>query len=166
MKKTLFALSMLLPLAMMNDANAQRANHTKKDVGTRIEETYDNAVKEAKKDTREMKNKIEKHHKKDKHDKKTKDKKGMKPNQEEINKDYEKAIKKIEKSQFNDDQKKLLTQQAMENRDLAVKQLNERAELMKKHRDARMNDKGFLNAAKADKANKKAVKEVSELLDD
>lgn len=39
MKKILFALSMLLPLAMMNDANAQRANHTRKDVGTRIEET-------------------------------------------------------------------------------------------------------------------------------
>ena len=90
----------------------------------------------------------------------------MKFNQEEINKDYEKAVKKIEKSQFSADQKKLLMQQAQENRDLAIKQLNDRAELMKKHRNARMNDEGFFNAMKSDKANKKAVKEVSELLDD
>ena len=89
----------------------------------------------------------------------------MKHEQDEINEDYNKALKKINKSTFNADQKKMLTSQAAENRDLAVKQLKERTDLMKKHRDARMNSDGFKAAVKAEHANKKAVKEVREILD-
>ena len=80
---------------------------------------------------------------------------------EDIREDYDKAIKKIEKSSFNEEQKKFLSQQAAANRDLATTQLQARYEQMTKNREARS---GFQDAIRANKDNRKAVKEVDDIL--
>lgn len=142
MKKLNLLFAMALPLAMMgniDNASAERANHTKKDVLV---------VANAEKNPMQMKM----------------DEK-LKHQEKEINEDYEKAIKKINKSTFNDEQKKMLISQAKENKTLAMKQNKERIEIMKKHWNQRMMDDGFKAAMEAEKANKKAVKEVKEIID-
>lgn len=163
MKKLLFALSMVLPLAMMSNANAQRPNHTKKDVSTQISETYDKAVdstKEAMHNTKEdMSRQI------DKMNKKPSPEKWLNHQNKEIDEDYSKAVKKINKSTFNQDTKNLLMKQAAENKDLAMKQAKERSDMMKKHWDARKNMDGFKKSMHDEGANRKAVKEVRDIID-
>lgn len=166
MKKLNFVLALALPLAIMSnidDAAAQRANHTKKDVTTTISETYDNAVESTKEAYHHVKDSLS--GKTDKMKKKCNFEEKLNHENKEISEDYDKAIRKINKSAFNADQKKLLMTQAQENKDLAMKQVKERFDMMKKHMDERMKDTSFKAAVKADKANKKAVKEVREILD-
>lgn len=81
----------------------------------------------------------------------------------EINEDYNEAIEKIGKSSFSNDQKDLLAAQAKENKDLAMKQLKEKTDLLSKHMEAR---KGMKDSIMAEKANRKAVKEVKKILMD
>lgn len=160
MKKLNLLFAMALPLAIMgniDNANAERANHTKKDVPV-VENTKKNPA-----EMKDMKKDMPEHH--GKMDKKMKHDEKLKHQEKEINEDYEKATKKINKSTFNDEQKKMLMNQAKENKNLAMKQNKERMDMMKKHWDQRMNDEGFKAAMKAEKANKKAVKEVKEIID-
>ena len=76
-------------------------------------------------------------------------------------KDYDKAIKRIEESSFTEEQKKLLTDQAAANRDLAISQAQAEADQTTKNRAARS---GFDSAVRASKKNRKAVKEVDDIL--
>lgn len=80
---------------------------------------------------------------------------------EDIREDYDKAIKKIEESSFTEEQKKLLTDQAAANRDLAISQAQAEADQTAKNRAARS---GFDSAVRASKKNRKAVKEVDDIL--
>ena len=89
----------------------------------------------------------------------------MKEQSKEINEDYSKAMRKIDNSGFNAEQKELLKKQAAENRDFSMKQMAERQKMMEKHMQARkaMNMQDMMQ----DKANRKAVKKVSKIgLDD
>ena len=95
------------------------------------------------------KNKMNKHHQ------------NIQEESEEINQAYLKAIKKIQKSDFNDEQKVLLTMQAEENKNLALKQLQERGALNKKHMQQRA--KADFQPLMKEKANKKAVKKVDDI---
>lgn len=79
----------------------------------------------------------------------------------EIDEDYNEALYKIKKSQLSEDAKELLKKQAEENRDFAVEQAEDRADLMKKHREAR---EEYRDEIMRDKANRKAVKEVMDIL--
>lgn len=79
----------------------------------------------------------------------------------EINEDFDEANYKIEKSQLSADQKNILKKQAKENRDLALKQAKERSDLMKEQRQAR---EAFRDDIMKDKSNRKAVKEVNDIL--
>lgn len=80
---------------------------------------------------------------------------------EDIREDYDKAIKRIEESSFTEEQKKLLTDQAAANRDLAISQAQAEADQTTKNRAARS---GFDSAVRASKKNRKAVKEVDDIL--
>lgn len=166
MKKLNLVMALALPLAIMSNidnAAAQRANHTKKDVGTAISEKYDNATESAKEIHKDAKHKAS--HKTEKMNKKHGFEEKLNHENQEINEDYEKAVKKINKSSFNDAQKKMLMNQAEENKKLAMDQAKARMELMKKHMNQRMENESFKSAMHTDKANKKAVKEVREILD-
>lgn len=67
----------------------------------------------------------------------------------------------IKKSQLPDNLKELLRDQAEENRSLALEQAEDRAELMKKHKAAR---EEYRDEFMKDKSNRKAVKEVMNIL--
>lgn len=82
---------------------------------------------------------------------------------QEIDEDYNEAIEKIGKSSFSNDQKDVLANQAKANKELALKQANERKELLMKQMEARKEMKATM---KAEKANRKAVKEVNKILMD
>lgn len=172
MKKLLFVLSLALPFALSNisDASAQRKNSTEKDVPNKVEQAYDATVDGTKKAYESTKNAVvemtnEISEKFDKKDKKHSPDEWMKKENHDINEDYEKALRKINKSSFSQDQKNMLMKQASENKNLAIKQIKEKSDLMKKHWDARKNSEGFKKAMKEEKANRKAVKEVREILD-
>ncbi len=164
MKKLLLATALALPLLLSANAQAQRANHTKKDVSTQISETYDKAADKTKEAMHDMKDGVSK--KMDQMKKKHSPEHKMKEEQKEIAENYDKAVKKINKSSFNQDQKNMLLKQAAENRDLMTKQLQDRSNLMTKHWDARKNADGFPTAARSEKDNRKAVKAVRKILDD
>ena len=76
-----------------------------------------------------------------------------------ITEEYDDAIAEIKKSSFSAEQKAMFEQQAAENRDLATKQLQERADLMKKHQDA-------VSAMAIDSAMHKDLEEVVEEIRD
>ena len=80
---------------------------------------------------------------------------------EDINDDYQKAIKKIDKSSFNEEQKKLLTAQAEANRNLATAQIKAVSEQMTKNRNERAS---FKEAIRASRENRKAVREIDDIL--
>ena len=80
---------------------------------------------------------------------------------EDINDDYQKAIKKIDKSSFNEEQKKLLTAQAEANRNLATAQIKAVSEQMTKNRNERVS---FKEAIRASRENRKAVREIDDIL--
>lgn len=148
MKKLSYLLSVILPIALLfgiSDANAQRKNDTKKDVNVESSMEKPNAKMP----------KTEKMHK-GKHDKGYK----LEKQNREINEDYDEAVEKIGKSSFSAEQKQALTKQAAENRDLAMKQAKEKHDLRMKHWKAR---EGMKDAMKAEKHNRKAVKEVDDI---
>ena len=86
---------------------------------------------------------------------------GAKDKLEDINDDYQKAIKKIDKSSFNEEQKKLLTAQAEANRNLATAQIKAVSEQMTKNRNERAS---FKEAIRASRENRKAVREIDDIL--
>ncbi len=79
----------------------------------------------------------------------------------DITEQYDKAIYKIEKSQLNENLKNMLRQQANENKNLATKQAEEINMLRKKHQAAR---ESYRAEFMKDKSNRKAVKEVDDIL--
>lgn len=186
MKKLFSILAMALPLAaaaQVGDAMAQRANHTKKDVPVAYTDASDNTVRnsdEAYKNAKYHDKKLHKKHhdenkggfdKKEhkKHKEKMKD--GKHPghmfgeDREEIEEKYSKAMRSIEKSSFSQRQKEMLVTQAKENRDLALRQIEERTSLVKEHMKEFNASEEFKNEVKADEANKKAVKKIGKILD-
>lgn len=186
MKKILYTLAMALPLAMtahLDDANAQRANHTKKDVPVAYEDAASSDAEKLKKESKHEKKMEKKHHKdndgkhhkdhKDhKNNKEHKDHKGKKHHNEkmledkaEVEKNYDKAVKKINESSFDKEQKKLLLKQADENKELALRHIKERSELAGKHWDERQAKDGLKDKAMADKSNRKAIKKVRDIMD-
>ena len=138
MKKMLYVMSAILPivlLANLSEAQAQRKNTTEKDMKAAVEMV-------------------------DKKDAKIKH--WMSEETNEINEDYSKAVKKINKSTFSDTNKEILKTQAQHNKDLMLKQLQDRGDLMMKHWQER---EGMRNEMMQSKENRKAVKEVNEILD-
>ena len=174
MKKFFSILAMALPLAMtahMDNANAQRANHTKKDVPVAYEDAARSDTEKLKKESKHEKKSEKKHHK-DNDGKHHKDHKGKKHHKEkmledksEVEKNYDKAVKRINESSFDKEQKKLLLKQADENKELALRHIKERSELAGKHRDERLAENGLKDKAMADKSNRKAIKKVRNIMD-
>lgn len=177
MKKLFSILALALPLAMtahLDDANAQRANHTKKDVPVAYEDSARSDTEKLKKESKHEKKAEKKHHKDNdgKHNKDHKDHKGKKHHKEkmledkaEVEKNYDKAVKKINESSFDREQKKLLLKQADENKELALRHIKERSELAGKHWDERQAKDGLKDKAMADKSNRKAIKKVRDIMD-
>lgn len=138
MKKMFYVISAVLPvvlLANLSEAQAQRKNSTDK----------------------EMKAAVEMVDKKD-----AKIKHWMSEENNEIVEDYNKAIKKIDKSSFSAANKDILKTQAQHNKELMQKQIQERGDLMMKHWQER---EGMRAEMKQSKENRKAVKEVNDILD-
>ena len=79
----------------------------------------------------------------------------------DIEEDYNKALRRIDKSSFNQEQKDLLKKQAQQNRDFALKQVNDRQQLMQQQMQARQNLD--MRAMTEHKANRKALKSVSRI---
>ena len=79
----------------------------------------------------------------------------------EIDKDYHKAIEKLDKSSFNEEQKKVLEAQAEANRKLATEQAQAVAAQKAKNMEERAS---MGDAIKSDKDNKKVIKEIDEIL--
>ena len=79
----------------------------------------------------------------------------------EIDKDYDKAIKKLDKSSFSDEQKKILEAQAEANRKLATEQAQAVAAQKAKNMEERA---AMGDAIKSDKDNKKVIKDIDEIL--
>lgn len=127
-------------------------------------EKYNNAKKYVKEKTGDAEDHIKdkKAEHKDRHDKKMKNKGHWLENERhDIDEDYQEALYKIKKSQLPDNLKELLRDQAEENRSLALEQAEDRAELMKKHKAAR---EEYRDEFMKDKSNRKAVKEVMNIL--
>ncbi len=80
---------------------------------------------------------------------------------EDVTEDYNEAIKKINESSFTAEQKSILTAQAAANRDLMSSQINAVSQQMRKNMQQRAN---FRDAIKASRENKKAVKEIDDIL--
>lgn len=68
----------------------------------------------------------------------------MQHQMDEINAHYQKALHKIAKSSFSKELRNLLSEQAAENRDLALRQLKEKMDLCAKHACERMQFQGEL----------------------
>lgn len=184
MKKLFSVLALALPLAVASqtgDALAQRANHTKKDVPVTYTDQNEDSVRSSD-EIRKQDKHDKKLHKKHHDDKGGFDKKEHKKNKdkmkegkhrdhmfgedrEEIEEDYSKAIRSIDKSSFNQKQKEMLTAQAKENRDLAVRQIEERVDMAKKHMNELKDSEGFKKAMQENKDNKKALKKIGKILD-
>ena len=127
-------------------------------------EKYNNAKKYVKEKTGDAEDHIKdkKAEHKDRHDKKMKNKGHRLENERhDIDEDYQEALYKIKKSQLPDNLKELLRDQAEENRSLALEQAEDRAALMKTHKAARAE---YRDEFMKDKSNRKAVKEVMNIL--
>ena len=155
----------------VENAQAQRKNHTKADVA--VAQAQDSATTNCNcmsdDDDCSCQKMLKKKHKKDKKmkkhhkDKKHKDKKHhdwLKNEVDDIEKDYDKAIEKIEGSSFSDHNKEILRQQAQDNKDLAIKQAKEINELRMQQREAR---KAMADEITAEKDNRKAIEEISDI---
>ncbi len=79
----------------------------------------------------------------------------------DIAEQYDMAIYKIEKSQLDENIKNMLKKQADENKNLVMKQAEEIDDLMKKNQTAR---EPYRAEIMKDKSNRKAVKEVDDIL--
>lgn len=183
MKRTLYILSVVLPAALlfsMVDATAQRRNTTSHDVKP-VQQ-----VEEMARDVKHKSEKMEKKHHKDdkkmkdckckkdkkcdcmkKKDDKHKDKKHQKfSSNEEITENYNKAVERINKSDFNAKQKAFLLKQAQDSRDFAIQQNEARQKLLQTQMADRQNFGITKDNLKDNKANKKAVKKISKILFD
>ncbi len=80
---------------------------------------------------------------------------------EDVHEDYEKAIKKIGKSSFSEEQKKILKAQADANRDLVTSQIKALSAQLTKNQKER---ESFKEAIKSSRENRKAVREVDDIL--
>lgn len=79
----------------------------------------------------------------------------------DINEDFDEAIYKVDNSTLSKEAKELLTAQAKSNKELALKQAKETS--MQKEKNWKAREK-FSKEIKAEKKNRKAVKEVEEIL--
>lgn len=178
MKKLLYVLTFVLPVAMLANVNAADAKHRgylePRDNNATAEEAADYAAKDCVKKDCNCKNADcqmtncnckNKAMKKDmnKHMSKKEMKHGshwLEKENREIVEDYNEAIYKIDKSQLDSINKKVLKEQAEQNRDLALKQAKEKADLAMEHKNAR---KSFKDEIMKDKTNRKAVKAVMDI---
>lgn len=150
----------------VENAQAQRKNHTKADVAIAQAQDSDenNCNCMAEDEDCSCQKMLKKKHKKDKDMKKHhKDKKHhdwLNNEVDDIEKDYDKAIEKIDKSSFSDKNKDILRRQAQDNKDLAIKQANEINELRMKHSEAR---KAMADEIAAEKDNRKAIEKISDI---
>ena len=76
---------------------------------------------------------------------------------EQINKNYDKAVKKVSESGFSDKNKQILLEQAEENRNLAIECAKKRNILRDRHRKER---ESLILQMKLQKENRKAVQDV------
>ena len=76
---------------------------------------------------------------------------------EQINKNYDKAVKKVSESGFSDKNKQILLEQAEENRNLAIECAKKRNILRDRHKKEREN---LILQMKLQKENRKAVQDV------
>lgn len=167
MKKTLLSLALLLPLALSaTDAAAQRKNNTNHDVlpasdmMTSDEEMPAQTMHEHKKHKKSDKHKDEHGYKIHKMFKKSPEEWLSKENGE-INEEYREAVAKINKSTLPQVDKDLLLKQAAANKELALKQAQEKMELLKQNWQER---EDFSQELLKEKANRKAIKEVDDIL--
>ena len=150
----------------VENAQAQRKNHTKADVAIAQAQDSDenNCNCMAEDEDCSCQKMLKKKHKKDKDMKKHhKDKKHhdwLNNEVDDIEKDYDKAIEKIDKSSFSDKNKEILRRQAQDNKDLAIKQANEINELRMKHSEAK---KAMADEIAAEKDNRKAIEKISDI---
>lgn len=149
----------------ISEAHAQRKNSTTKDIPVEVVEvmeiseeivTTPNCPCKNDENCNCMNKKMQKHDNMMKHEKK------MKKKMAEIDEHYNKAIKKIDESDFTDAQKDLLKSQALENKNLAERQLKERTDTIMQHRKSNME---MMHKAHENKKDKKALKEIKEILD-
>lgn len=156
MKKMLYMMSVVLPMTLLvnvSDANAQRQNHTRKDVpvaGMAVSEQG-----QAQPAMQKMPCNKDK-----KCDKMMDSSKWLDKKNRDINEEYNEALEKINKSTLSEANKSILKSQAAETRDLVMKQAKERSEMMGKQFDAR---KGMRSEIQASKQNRKAVKEIMDI---
>lgn len=176
MKKLLYVLTFVLPVAVLSNINTADAKHRG------YLEPKDNTAAAAAQDVNDMAKDCVKKNcnckdadckmtscncgkkamKKDmdKHMSKKEMKHGshwLEKETKDINEDYDEALYKVEKSQLTPEQKQVLRTQAAQNRDLALKQAQEKADLSMKQKKAR---DSFKDEIMKDKANRKAVKAV------
>lgn len=138
MKKMVYAMSLLLPAALMiNSANAKSHNYTP-------EEKAEMAQEYEKDYTKKLNKKAEK----------------LAEMKSDIQQDYNEAIEKINKSSFSEANKAVLRKQAEEMRDMGIKQAQDRSELCMKHMEARKNMKTEIMA---EKKNRDAIKEIADI---
>ncbi len=169
MKKLLCTLALVMPIALgatINDAAAQRKNHTRSDVvpasDMAVEET---AAMPQGHMQKHMDKKMGKHmdehgYKMHKMFKRT-PAEWLEKENAEINEDYQEAVARINKSSLPQDYKDLLMKQAMSNKEFAMKQAQAKSEILGQNWKAR---ETFPQDLMKEKANRKAVKEVDDIL--
>lgn len=138
MKKFNCLLSVILPVALLvgiSDANAQSKNDTKKDVN--VESTMPTADKHMKKSASHLERKMA-----------------------DIEEDYNEALNKLNKSSFDEAQKKMLNDQLQENKEFAIKTAREKNGLTMKHWKLRQSMRQEL---KKDKSKRKVIKEIDDI---
>lgn len=156
MKKLLCVLSLALPIALISNistADAQRKNHTDKDVPAKVEAQM---PKHEGMMTKHEDKGMHKMHKKD-------PARWLEKEKREIQEDYDEAIEKIGKSTFSQEHKNVLVKQADANKALAMKQAKEKSDQLQKNWNECQKFKEEMKSP--DKANSKAIKEVREILD-
>lgn len=162
MKKSYLILGIMPAFVLalgFSNANAQRKNSTTKDIPVEVVEVMEVSEEIVAMPDCPCKNDENcncKNKKMMKHEKK------MKKEMAEIDEHYQKAVKKIDESDFTEAQKELLKSQALENKNLAEKQLKERADIMMQHHKDNMD---IMKKAHENKKDKKAMKEIKEILD-
>ncbi len=166
-----------LAIASANQAAAQRRNTTSHDVkpvdltavagetASAPSRTVDNNGCNCGKDSKCMQKcgKMKKGFDKEGKDKKAAGKHcaKMEEKSRDIEEDYNKALRRIDKSSFNQAQKELLKKQAKQNRDLALKQNAELRQLMRQQSQERRDLD--MRSMTDHKANRKALKSVSKI---
>lgn len=166
MRKMLYMLTFVLPVAVLANINAidakSRGHMEEKNVAADAKEMSEGCTKKdcncknadcMKTNCNCMKKGMKKGMKSDSH--------WLAKQNEEITEDYDEALYKIEKSKLSAENKKILRTQAMQNRDLARKQAGEKVNLRMEQEKTR---ESFKEDIMKEKSNRKAVKEVNDIL--